>query len=109
MGLFRRKKESDVTAENRAQISVNARSIEALIILARENEAFVAELRALQEKIKYLKPSAERTVISYDNKIKGLLEDLRIVLVKAEGNLPPKAESILTQIKVMVADRNAKD
>ena len=109
MGLFGRKKESDKVAENREQISVSARSIETLVVLARDNAGLIAELKALQEQIKYLTPSSDSAVTNCDKKIKNLLEDLRIVLVKADGGqTPPKAIDTIMQIKVAIADRNAK-
>ena len=110
---FRRKKVSEKVFDNRELISHNQRAVEALIVLAGDDEELHTELRQLQEKIKYLTPSNEGKVIDCDKKIKNLIEDMRIALVKAdkksEGEtLSPKAASILQQIKLAIADRNAR-
>ena len=106
MGLFRRKKEADKVMEDRELVSHNEKSIEALIVLAGKNEEFINELRLLKEKLKYLTPTDAAK--DYDKKIKNQIEDLRIILVKSEGqDLPKKAETIRTQIEVLISDRNA--
>lgn len=109
MFLFRKKSKSDSVKENRELIESNEKAIESLIVLIRNNEEFSKELRQTQEKIKYLTPSSDSKVVDYDKKIKNLIEDLRIVLVKADdGETPQKANAILTQIKLAIADRSAK-
>ena len=106
---FRRKKASEKVIDNRELISTNERSIESLIVLARDDEELIQKFRRLQEKLKYLTPSKDGKVIDYDKKIKNLIEDLRIVLVKADGEpMPPKGETLLRQIELAIADRNAK-
>ena len=88
---FRRKKASEKVENNRELISHNARSMEALVVLAREDEELKQKFRKLEEKIKYLTPSTDGKVLDYDKKIKNLIEDLRIVLVKADGEpMPPE-------------------
>lgn len=106
MGLFRRKKDSEKVSEDRQLVSTNEKTVDSLIILAKGNDEFVQQLKLLQEKLKYLTPT--ETAKDYDKKIKNQIEDLRIVLVKADGQeLPKKAENILTQIQVLISDRNA--
>ena len=105
MGLLRRKKKSEKVTEDRELVSGNERSIETLTILAEKNEGLIKELRLLKEKLKYLVPSDAAK--EYDKKIKNQIEDLRIILVKSEGqDLPKKVDTILTQIKVLIGDRN---
>lgn len=107
---FKKKKVSEKVQDDRELISLNERSIEALIVLAKNREDLIKELRQLQEKLKYLTPSNDAKVSDYDKKIKALIEDLRILLVKAddEKELPPKVEGTIQQIRLMMADRNAK-
>lgn len=111
MGLFnfgRKKSTSAKVGSNRELISENERAIDALILLAGENEAMVEQLKDVKEQIKYLIPSDNPKVAEYDTKIKNNIEDMRIALVKAEGEIDKKITSILMQIKLAIADRNAK-
>ena len=96
--------------EDRELISENERSVDALVILAQQtgNEQFIVELKQLKEKIKYLIPSTDDKVRDYDKKIKNLIGDLRIALVKGDSEVSVKANNLLTQIKLAIADRNAK-
>ena len=110
---FRRKKVSEKVYDNRELISHNERAVAALIVLAEGDEELIEEFRQLQEKIKYLTPSNNGKVVDCDKKIKNLIEDLRIVLVKADKKsedegLSAKASSLLKQIKLTIADRNAR-
>ena len=110
MGLFFKKKNSVKSAEDKDLVSENERSVDALIILAQQanDEQFVEQLKQLKEQIKYLIPSTEDKVRDYDKKIKNLLGDLRIALVKGDSEITVKAGNLLTQIKLAIADRNAK-
>ena len=109
----KRRKMGEKVGNERELISHNERAIESLIVLAKDDEELIQELKRVQEKIKYLTPSDNGKVADYDKKIKNLIEDMRIVLIKAdkksdEETLPAKAMSILQQIKLAIADRNAK-
>ena len=111
-GRKRRKMGAKVGNE-RELISHNERAVESLIVLAKDDEEMVQELKSLQSKIKYLTPSDNGKVADCDKKIKNLIEDMRIILIKADKksddeNLLAKAASILQQIKLTIADRNAK-
>ena len=110
MGLFHRKKDSDKSLEDKELVSENERSVDALVILAQQtgNDQFVVELKQLKVKIKYLIPSTDDKVRDYDKKIKNLIGDLRIALVKGDSEVSVKANNLLTQIKLAIADRNAK-
>lgn len=112
MGLLkmfgRKKSTSEKVGLNRELISENEKSIDALILLAGENEKLVEELKEIKEKIKYLIPSENPKVVEYDTKIKNFIEDMRIALVKADGEVDKKINSILMQIKLAIADRNTK-
>lgn len=108
MGLFHRKKAAVKNLEDRELVESNARSIEALVVLAESNEEVIGDFRALQEKIKYLIPSEDHKIYDFDKKIKNLIEDLRIALVKEDGEFGKKAKNIMVEIKLAIADRNTK-
>ena len=108
MGLFRKNKKADKAHDDKELISENERAVDALIVLADKNDEIVDEFRALKEKIKYLIASENDKVYDYDKKIRNLIDDLRIVLVKRDGEMNEKAQKLVTQIKLAIADRNAK-
>ena len=108
MGLFHRKKAAEKAGNDRDLVSENARAIEALVILAEGNEEIFADLKVMQEKIKYLTPSEDSAIYDFDKKIRNLIGDMRIALVKADGETSKKVANALLQIKLTIADRNAK-
>lgn len=108
MLFFKKKKVADKTKDDRELVAENSKAVDALIILAENDEEIVNELRLLQEKLKYLIPSGDEKVFGFDKTIKGKLGDLRIVLVKAEENCGRKAMQLITDIKVVIADRQTK-
>lgn len=85
MCLFRKKKVAVKTQDDKELIAVNSKSIEALIVLAKDNIDIVETLKELQEKIKYLTPSNNFKVIDYDKLIKNKIDDLRMVLIKFDS------------------------
>ena len=106
MCFFKKKKNSEKVKQDRDLISENEKAIDALIVLAVNNSDIINEFKDIKEKIKYLIPSEKDNVRDYDKKIKNLIADLRIVLVKNDSELTIKANKILTQIKLAIADRN---
>lgn len=108
MCFFRRKKVVDKVKEDRELVETNSKAIDALVILANDNVVIVNELKGLQEKLKYLIPSDNSKVVDYDKTIKNKIGDLRIILIKSDGEVTKKATEILTDIKLAVADRNTK-
>lgn len=108
MGLFGKKKMSVKVRNDRELIGENEKAVDALIILAGDNESLVQQLQEIKEKIKYLLPSEDGKVYDFDKKIKNLIEDTRIALVKADGEASKKVDNALLQIKLVISDRNAK-
>ena len=106
MCFFRKKKIAVKVKEDRELIESNSKAIEALIILAQNDDVIVNELKSVQEKLKYLVPSDNSKVIDYDKSIKNKIGDLRIILTKYGGEVTKKATAILTDIKLAIADRN---
>ncbi len=107
MGLFK-KKNSQNNTKDRELISQNEKAIDALLILAEKDENLVEKLKELKEKIKYLVPSPDDKIYDFDVKIKRHIEDMRIALVKSDGETSKKVENALADIRLNIADRNAK-
>ncbi len=99
---------AEKTLDDRELIAENSKAVEALFVLAEDNASLVEELKALQEKLKYLMPSDDSKVTEYDKKIKNLIGDMRIALTKSDGEDSKKTDAILTDLKLAVADRSAK-
>lgn len=106
--FFFKKKASVKTHEDRDQIDQNYKAVEGLIVLAGSNADFVAELKELQEKLKYLIATEDKTILGYDKKIGDLIGDMRIALTKGDGEANKKVDNLMTQIKLAITDRNAK-
>lgn len=108
MCFFKKKTNADIVKENRELISRNERQIETLMVLAGENKEFIKTLSLLQEKIRYLTPSEKESVTDYDKRIEDLIGDLKIELTKAAGEeVPQKANNLISQINLCIAERNA--
>ncbi len=110
MGLFHRKTNAEKAGKDKELISLNERSVDALIILAEQsdNEKTISEFKQIKERLKYLIASEKEEILDYDRKIKNLIEDLKIALVKSDGNAEAQAVKLTTQIKVAIAERNAR-
>lgn len=108
MCFFRKRKIAVRTQDDRELIAVNSKAIESLIVLAKDNADIIANLKELQEKIKYLTPSNNSKVIDYDKLIKNKIDDLRIVFIKSDSAVKNDVEKVIMDIKVAVADRNTK-
>lgn len=108
MLFFKKKNQAEKNLDDRLLISENAASVEALIVIAKGNPEVIGELKDLQEKLKYLIPSANTKIAEYDKTIKNKLGDLRIALTKADGETTKKVTDVIEDIKVTVVDRNTK-
>ena len=105
MCLFRRKNLTENNKKDREMISLNEKSFETLLILAKEDE-FKDKIRAVQNKVKYLIPSTNDKVFNYDKKIKEAIGDLKISLTK-DGSVETnnKLEKLLQEIEILIAER----
>lgn len=106
--FFKKKKTADRTKEDRELIEFNEKSVESLIVLAKGNDELVKQLKAMQEKIKYLIASDKAKVCDYDKTIGNKIGDLRIALTKSEGAENSKIEQLFSEIEIAVTDRNAR-
>lgn len=105
----KRNKNADKGKDDRTLIAENERDAAALVGYAKDNDALLDELRKIRERIKYLIPSEDGKIRDFDLKIKDLMEDLRIRFEKTEPNEPnKKIDSLLTQLKTTISERDAR-
>ncbi len=104
----RRKRSVDETVlDSRDGVNENARTVQVLKALAEGKPDMQAKLEELYDKLKYLTPSAEDDVAVIDEKIKGVLGDIKIELTKTRGEEGSgKAEKYIGDIKVLIAERS---
>ncbi len=104
----RRKRSVDETVlDSRDGVNENARTVQVLKALAEGKPDMQAKLEELYDKLKYLTPSAEDEVAVIDEKIKGVLGDIKIELTKTRGEEGSgKAEKYIGDIKVLIAERS---
>lgn len=107
MCLFKKNKTSEKTLNDRELIESNSKTIESLIVLASDNTLLIGEFAAIKEKIKYLIPSSNSKIIDKDKQIKNTIGDLRIALTKSNGQSDNKTNELITDLKLVIADRNA--
>lgn len=110
MGFFNKSNNAKKVAADREIISETERAIDALIILAEQipDCDFVEQFKQLKEKIKWQIPSKEDVIQDYDKKINDLIGELRVELGGDNNQVTVKVNDIVTQIKLIIADRNAK-
>ena len=105
--FFHKNKDAQIAKEDRDLIAENSKMIEVLLVLCKGREEEKA-LKELEEKMKYLQPSTEDDVLKIDKKIKNQLADLKIALVKEDGEFTDKVKKELRDLEILVAERNAK-
>lgn len=74
------KSRTELLQESRNRVAVNQQSVEVLYVLAEGKQDNIAEFQKIQEKLKYLTPSAEESVKEIDEKIHADLEECKSVL-----------------------------
>ena len=79
-----------------------------MIALAEKDADIIADLKALQEKVKYMIPSSDSKVVSLDKKIQNAISDFKVTMVKKEDEALKKAVAdFIRDVEVMIAERNA--
>lgn len=81
-----KKDERELLLESRRRVGDNAQSVDVLLVLASGKDEMTDKLKALQEKLKYLSPSADEKVKAIDEKIRQALDDVKIELTKSKGS-----------------------
>ncbi len=107
MCLFRRKTDAQKNMNDRELIEKNADAIGALKSIA--TEEMVEVLKLLQEEVKYINPLVDSKAYDLDKKIRNLIDDLKIEIVKAkEGDkAQAKMDGIIRELKLKIAERKA--
>lgn len=105
--MVNRKKAPKDTVTDRNLIETNANKVEVLITIAGDNAETVESLKKLQEKLRFLPPVRDERAFAIDNKIKNLIDDLKIALTKSGGEDSKKTENIFKDIDVLIAERGA--
>ena len=102
-----KKTEKEILNASKDLIAANTQTIEALLVLARGKENTIKELKAIQDKLRYLSPSTDERVKAIDEKIKGELGDLKIELSKKkEEEKDEKVSAHLENVRLKIAERS---
>lgn len=105
--FFKKRRMAADNKEDRELIEFNSKSIDVLLTLT-ENEELQAELRKIQEEIKFLIPSPDGKIFDFDKKIKAQIEDMKILFTKnADGKMESKIKDAIRELKVLIAERNS--
>ena len=105
--IIKKKKSAPVeTDTDNKLIAENSKFVEVLLVQAEGNDEVLAELKDLQESLKYLKPSKDKKVYDYDKKIKDSLGDLKIAFTKSDGEGNKKTVQLIKEVKMLIAERN---
>lgn len=105
MWFFKKKNGTKQILANKDQLLNNAKLAEALMNYANLDQAVVDTIGELNEKLKYLNPSAKPEVSSLDKKIENKLLDLKIEITSNKIN-ETKFNMIVKEITNLIADRD---
>lgn len=105
--IAKRNQKPKDTNTDRSLVETNANRVDVLITLSGDNAEAVANLKKLQEKLRFLPPVLDERAFAIDNKIRNLLDDLKIALTKSGGEDSKKTENIFKDIDVLIAERGA--
>lgn len=102
--FFRKKAktEKELLTESRNQISLNAQTINILLVSTQGNDSLTISLQKLQDDLRYLTPSVDVKVKQIDVKIKNVLDDFRIYLAKGAN----EDKGFIKEIELLLAERS---
>lgn len=103
--LFKKKTAAEIAVEDREIINNNGKAVDKLIMLAEGNEAVVARLKDLSEKLKYLKPITAENDIQTDKKISDRIDDIKIELARSRTDSESKIDGIISDILLLLVSR----
>ena len=108
MLFFKKKNNAEKNANDREMIEANAKALDTLLVLVKD-ENLKVEIKKIQEQVKYVIALPESKAIDYEKKIKNAIGDLKIELVKGKDDEKSvaKVQSLLADIKLLVAERKA--
>lgn len=101
-------KPAEQNKADRDLVETTADLVNVLIVQAGDDEALSKKLKDLQEKIRYMTPSTDDKIISYDKKIQNKITDFKVVMLKKSGDDRVKAvDDFIRDVLMLVEERNA--
>ncbi|MCH5163145.1 MAG: hypothetical protein J1G38_06625 [Clostridiales bacterium] len=95
----------DLLADSREYVESNARVLSVCVELA-EGE-LKEEVERAYDSVRYMTPTAAAGATQVDKKIGALAGDLKIALTKGKDSSLAKAEDILKNLNIAIAERNS--
>ena len=94
--------------DDRKTLLLAAQEVDVLIVLDRK-KLYEDRLKELQDTLKYLSPRENQAVYEIDMKIRDKIGDLKLILNKDKDVEDDNIDSIITNIFVMIKERDAKE
>ena len=106
---FKRKKQIVVTyIKDRKTLLLAAQEVDVLVVLDKGG-AYKEKLLELKDELLYLSPRDNQEIFDMDIKIKDKIGDLKLIFNKVDGCEDEGVEKMLTNIFVMIKERDAKE
>ena len=103
MLFFKKKSKAESNKKDRDLIEANSQKMDALIVLAEEE--LKQDLEKIKEEIKYIIPLTDDKAYKMDEKMRNLIDDIKIELVKEKSTV--KVANLIKDLRVMIAERKA--
>ena len=103
MLFFKKKSKAESNKKDRDLIEANSQKMDALIVLAEEE--LKQDLGKIKEEIKYIIPLTDDKAYKMDEKMRNLIDDIKIELVKDKSTV--KVANLIKDLRVMIAERKA--
>lgn len=103
MLFFKKKSKAESNKKDRDLIEDNSQKMDALIVLA--DEELKKDLEKIKEEIKYIIPLTDDKAYKMDEKMRNLIDDIKIELVKDKSAV--KVANLIKDLRVMIAERKA--
>lgn len=103
MLFFKKKSKAESNKKDRDLIEANSQKMDALIVLAEEE--LKQDLEKIKEEIKYIIPLTDDKAYKMDEKMRNLIDDIKIELVKDKSTV--KVANLIKDLRVMIAERKA--
>lgn len=103
--IFKKKPGAEFVAEDRKLIQNNSDKVGKLAMLTND-DAVIAKLKDLQEKLKYLMPAKSQEAYNVDEKIANKIDDLKIEMSRFNDSISHKIDSNISEILLLLVNRN---
>ena len=103
--IFNKKTEADIVAEDRKLIERNSSAVYKLVSVVNDNEGLASRLRALCERLKYLKPVKTKDAMEEDIIIENRIENLKTEMAHINGETSYKVNKLISDIMLLLVDR----